>query len=72
MAEIDTQLVYAVDRENEAAWTAFMKILEARPRPGSVIPLSRDEFEAIKSGAMVLALPADYLRGADPTSAEGS
>jgi hypothetical protein len=52
---IDTQLVYIVDRDNKAAWSAYMKIIESRPRPGSIIPLTHEEFEAVRSGSIALA-----------------
>lgn len=58
MSELDTQLVYAVDRNNEAAWAAMMKICQERLRPGQVIPLSADEFAALKSGVLVLQMPS--------------
>jgi hypothetical protein len=56
--QLDKQLVYAVDRDNQAAWSAVMKIVQAKPRPGQFIPLSADEFEALKSGVIALTLPA--------------
>lgn len=57
MAELDKQLVYVVDRDNKAAWSAVLKIVESQPRPGQFIPLSADEFQALKSGVLALAMP---------------
>jgi hypothetical protein len=58
MQEIDKQLVYVVDRDNEAAWSVVRAICEAQPRPGQFIPVSAEEFEALKSGVIALAMPS--------------
>lgn len=57
MPQFDKQLVYAVNRDNEAAWRAVMKIAGSAPLPGQLIPLSHEEFTAIKDGVFVLKLP---------------
>lgn len=72
-AQLDSQLIYAVDRDNADAWGAMLAILQANPKPGSVIPLTAKQFEALKSGVLVLQLPmAEQRRSATnrPASTE--
>jgi hypothetical protein len=62
MSTIDSQLVYVVDRDNEAAWSVARKICESRPRSGQFVPVTAEEFEALKSGVIALALPGDLSK----------
>lgn len=55
--EFDKQLCYAVNRNDEAAWNCMMKIIK-NPKPGAVIPLTQEEFDALKESVLVLCLPA--------------
>ena len=55
--EFDKQLCYVVNRDDEAAWSAMMKIIK-NPGPGAIIPLSQEEFDALKEYVLVLCLPA--------------
>jgi hypothetical protein len=54
---IDKPLVYVVDRDNAAAWSVAMKICQAQPRPGQFIPVTAEEFEALKSGVIAIQMP---------------
>ena len=59
-AEISRQRVYVVNRENPAAWSAVVKIAARHNmKPGSVIPLTQDEFDALKDDIVCLELPRD-------------
>lgn len=62
MSAIDSQLVYVVDKSNEAAWSVARKICESPPRSGQFIPVSHEEFEALKSGVIALAVPVDLQK----------
>lgn len=54
--EFDKQLVYAINRDDDAAWSCMMKIIK-NPRPGAIIPLTQEEFDALKESVLVLQLP---------------
>lgn len=61
MHEIDRQLVYVVDRDNAAAWSVAIKLCERTPRPGQFIPVTAEEFEALKSGVLALVMPTQLM-----------
>lgn len=55
MAELDKMKVYAVNRDNQAAWDALIKIVGERgPQRGQIIPLTESEFNAIKDSVLCL------------------
>lgn len=54
---LDRQLVYVVDRDNRDAWEAMMEICLHGPRPGQVIPVTAEQFAALKSGVLVIQMP---------------
>lgn len=56
-------MVFLVDQDNKAAWDAVMKICEAKPRAGSIIPISHEEFEALQSGVIMLDAPEELVDG---------
>lgn len=57
MAELNTQLVYAVNRDDKDAWAAMMRICESRPRQGQIIALTQEQFDALHESVLVLRLP---------------
>jgi hypothetical protein len=61
--ELYRKAVYVVDISNRAAWSVMMKLAEDC-RPGCVIPVTAEEFDALKDGIIVLLPPppADHPR----------
>lgn len=54
--ELYKKAVYVVNRDNKAAWSAMLK-LAANCQPGKIIPVTGDEFQAIKDGMIILMPP---------------
>ena len=54
--ELHKKAIYVVDRDNEAAWSVMRKIAD-NCKPGAVIPVTAEEFEALRDGVMVVIPP---------------
>lgn len=54
--ELDVKRVYVVDESNEAAWSLMLKICRNGVKNGAVIPISKEEFMALKDAVIILDL----------------
>lgn len=54
--KLNTQQVWAIDREDAVAWKALMKIVQKPLRPGMVIPLTNREYKALQRSVLVLQI----------------
>ena len=56
---LDAQRVYAVNRDDPAAWEVVQALCRHPLKPGMFIPLTGAQFKALRKSVLVLELPPE-------------